>query len=120
MTPPPPPSTNASTNRTAGDDDSVIVSVTQPPKDKTYDPGHYHAVRGGWWGHFTATLSYFLAYFILVMLCAFIWDKSRGRSVRGIDERKNLGTNFAYSLFSLDHCCGPSGHHSCVCLCAWC
>jgi Cys-rich protein (TIGR01571 family) len=55
---------------------------------------------------------------IFVFLCAIVWIKGlNGRMEQGYPERANTGEDFAYRLFSLDHC---FGHHANVCLCAWC
>jgi len=69
-------------------------------------------------GNWGRGLSYFFAYFIIVMFIAMIWMKGiRGRTRRGYDERRNMPPGFAYGLFSMDHC---FGHHANVCLCSWC
>jgi Cys-rich protein (TIGR01571 family) len=54
---------------------------------------------------------------IITFLLALIWIKGiGGRMETGYPERPNTGEDFAYRLFSLDHC---FGHHSHVCLCSW-
>lgn len=64
-------------------------------------------------------LSYFLSYFIIVMLIALIWTKCTkpGRTKFGYSDRPNDSGKFAYSLFSTDHCFDI---HCKLLLCSWC
>jgi Cys-rich protein (TIGR01571 family) len=102
-------------------DRNTIIHVTAPPPDQVANADHWWRVHGGWWGHLTRGWSFFFGLLIDVFLIALIWDKClKGRGVKGIGERNNTEYNFAYPLFSLDHCCRMDGHHCNVCFCAWC
>lgn len=98
-------------------------SLTLPPADQSSVPftDQYFKARGGVQGHLKLGITFFLQYFIFVMLIALVWMKcANGRNRTGYGERENTGKGFAYGLFSTDHCIGPSGHHSNVCIFSWC